>query len=78
MSSIMKGHKSLVTTLSHRKKNVQIVLALWYQKDAVKGLEQAIHFDDQSIIVDILNVINLKPWVLDLGFYFFCSVTQTF
>jgi hypothetical protein len=61
MSSIMKGHKSLVTTLSHRKKNVQIVLALWYQKDAVKGLEQAIHFDDQSIIVDILNVINLKP-----------------
>lgn len=61
MTSIMKGHKSLVTALSHRKKNVQIVLALWSAKDPVKALEQAIHFDDQSIIVDILNVINLKP-----------------
>lgn len=61
MTSIMKGHKSLVTALSHRKKNVQIVLALWCQKDAVKGIEQAVHFEDQSIIVDILNVINLKP-----------------
>ena len=61
MTSIMKGHKSLVTALSHRKKNVQIVLALWSSKDPVKALEQAIHFDDQSIIVDILNVINLKP-----------------
>lgn len=61
MTSIMRGHKSLVTALSHRKKNVQIVLALWSSKDPMKGLEQAIHFDDQSIIVDILNVINLKP-----------------
>lgn len=61
MTSIMRGHKSLVTALSHRKKNVQIVLALWSSKDPVKALEQAIHFDDQSIIVDILNVINLKP-----------------
>jgi len=68
MTSIMKGHKSLVTALSHRKKNVQIVLALWSAKDPVKALEQAIHFDDQSIIVDILNVINLKPaiWTLDV------------
>ena len=61
MTSIMRGHKSLVTALSHRKKNVQIVLALWSSKDPVKALEQAIHFDDQSIIVDVLNVINLKP-----------------
>jgi hypothetical protein len=61
MTSIMRGHKSLVTALSHRKKNVQIVLALWSSKDPVKALEQAIHFDDPSIIVDVLNVINLKP-----------------
>ena len=68
MTSMMRGHKSLVTVLSHRKKHVQIVLALWSAKHPVKALEQAIDFNDPSIIVDILNVINLKPsvWTLDI------------
>lgn len=61
MTSIMRGHKSLVTALSHRKKNIQIILALWTSKDSIKALEQAVQLDDQSVIVDILNVINLKP-----------------
>lgn len=63
MQAILRGHKSLVTALSHRRKNIQIVLATWSTKDARLGLEQAIHMDDQSVIVDILNVITLKPYV---------------
>lgn len=60
MTCIMRGHKSLVTALAHRKKKIQIVLALWSSKDSVKALEQAVQLDDQSVIVDILNIINLK------------------
>ena len=66
MQAIIRGHKSLVTALSHRRKNIQIVLATWSTKDARLGLEQAIHMDDQSVIVDILNVITLKPYVFVL------------
>lgn len=61
MVAMVRGHKSLVTALSHRRKNIQIVLAMWSTKDARCALEQAIHMDDQSVIVDILNVITLKP-----------------
>lgn len=63
MQAIIRGHKSLVTALSHRRKNIQIVLATWSTKDARLGLEQAINMGDQSVIVDILNVITLKPYV---------------
>lgn len=60
MLAIVRGHKSLVTALSHRRKNIQIVLAMWSTKDARSGLEQAITMDDQSVIVDILNVLTCK------------------
>jgi hypothetical protein len=63
MSAIIRGHKSLVTVLSHRRKNIHIILAMWSTKDARNALEQAIHMEDQSVIVDILNIITLKPYV---------------
>ncbi|CAG2180551.1 unnamed protein product, partial [Oppiella nova] len=68
MSAIMRGHKSIVTVLSHRRKNMCIILAMWSSKDSRNALEQAIHMEDQSVIVDILNVITLKPavWTLDM------------
>ncbi|KAI1285470.1 Katanin p80 WD40 repeat-containing subunit B1 [Halotydeus destructor] len=68
MQAIIRGHKSLVTALSHRKKNIQIVLAMWSTKDPRNALEQAFTMDDQSVIVDILNIITLKPsvWTLDM------------
>jgi len=61
MQAIMRGHKSLVTALSHRRKNIQIVLATWSSKEPRQGLEQAINMGDQSVLVDILNVITLRP-----------------
>lgn len=61
MSAIMRGHKSIVTVLSHRRKNIRIILAMWSSKDPRNALEQAIHMEDQSVLVDILNVITLKP-----------------
>ena len=65
MSQMFRGHKSLVTALSHRKKNIQIILAVWSKKDPMKALDQAIQLGDESVMVDILNILNLKPWVLD-------------
>lgn len=61
MTAIVRGHKSLITVLSHRRKNLHIILAMWSTKDSRAALEQAIHLEDQSVIVDILNVVSLKP-----------------
>ncbi|XP_015792145.1 katanin p80 WD40 repeat-containing subunit B1 isoform X1 [Tetranychus urticae] len=68
MQAIIRGHKSVLTALAHRRKNLQIILAMWSTKDARSALEQAINMEDQSVIVDILNVITLKPvsWTLDI------------
>lgn len=67
MQAILRGHKSVITALSHRRKNLQIVLAMWNTKDARNALEQAINMEDQSVMVDILNVITLKPLVSCFG-----------
>lgn len=61
MNEMMRGHRSLVTALAHRKKSIQIVLAVWSSKDPIKALDQAIQLEDHSVLVDLLNVINLKP-----------------
>jgi len=61
MQSILRGHKTVVTALSHRRKNLQIVLAMWNTKDPRSALEHSINIEDQSVIVDILNIITLKP-----------------
>lgn len=64
ISAIIRGHKSLITVLSHRKKNIHIILALWSSKDSRAALEQAIQLDDQAVIVDILNILTLKSYVI--------------
>ena len=61
IQAILRGHKSVVTALSHRKKNLQIVLAMWNTKDPRSALEHSINVEDQSVIVDILNIVTLKP-----------------
>ncbi|XP_074599251.1 katanin p80 isoform X2 [Brevipalpus obovatus] len=68
MQAILRGHKSVITALSHRRKNLQIIFALWTAKDPRNALEEALNIEDQAVIVDVLNVIILKPalWTLDL------------
>ncbi|XP_076333186.1 katanin p80 WD40 repeat-containing subunit B1-like isoform X3 [Tachypleus tridentatus] len=68
MSSIIRGHQSMMTVLQHRCKNLHIVFAQWSTKDAKTALDTAVSMNDTSVIVDILNVITLRPqlWSLDL------------
>lgn len=68
MSIIIGGHQSMMTAMTYRKKNLQIILAQWKTKGMKIALESAIHMNDSSILVDILNVVTLKPslWNLDM------------
>ncbi|XP_067119645.1 katanin p80 WD40 repeat-containing subunit B1-like isoform X2 [Centruroides vittatus] len=67
MSCIIRGHQPMIAVMSHRHKNLQIILAQWNIKDMKIALESAVQMNNQSIIVDILNVITLRPsvWNLD-------------
>ncbi|UXI19326.1 Homeobox protein araucan [Sarcoptes scabiei] len=69
INAIIKGHKATKTGLDYRRKQVQIVMAMWATKDSKTALEYAINLDEKSIIIDILNVMILKPtvWNLDVA-----------
>ncbi|KAG7277873.1 hypothetical protein CRUP_001325 [Coryphaenoides rupestris] len=65
-SQIRKGHDTMCVILTSRHKNLEAVRAVWGSGD--KSLDTAVSMNDRSIVVDILNIINLKPvlWKLDL------------
>ena len=67
-STIIKGHSNMMAVLSARSRNMAIVRQLWQTKDAKTAVEQAVDFNDPSLIVDLLSVIILRPsiWNLDL------------
>ena len=67
-SSILKGHSNMMAVLSARSRNINIVRQMWHSKDAKTAAEQAVAFNDQSVIVDLLSVIVLRSsiWTLDL------------
>jgi len=67
-SSIIKGHSNMMAVLSARSRNMAIVRQMWQTKDAKTAVEQAVDFNDPSLIVDLLSVIILRPsiWNLDL------------
>ncbi|XP_037553663.1 katanin p80 WD40 repeat-containing subunit B1 [Nematolebias whitei] len=54
--------------LSSRLKNLQMVRTVWAREDIKKALDSAVSINDLSIMVDVLNIINLQPslWKLDL------------
>lgn len=68
MSSIFRGHESMTTVLAHRRKNLQIILAVWSSKGVKAALESVIHMHDSAVLVDILNIVTLRPsvWNLDM------------
>lgn len=68
LATIGEQHKTLVAVLHNRLKNIRIVLAHWSSKDFKVALEAAINMNDQSTLVDILNVLVLRPqiWTLDM------------
>ncbi|XP_033896245.3 katanin p80 WD40 repeat-containing subunit B1-like isoform X1 [Acipenser ruthenus] len=68
LSQIRKGHDTMCVVLTSRHKNLDIVRAVWSSGDIKTSLDSAVTINDLSIIVDILNILNLKPslWKLDL------------
>lgn len=64
---IRKGHSTMCVMLTSRHKNLDTVRALWAGGDIKTSLDSATSMNDLSIVVDILNIINLKPslWKLD-------------
>ncbi|KAF0042678.1 hypothetical protein F2P81_004015 [Scophthalmus maximus] len=68
LSQIKKGHATMCVMLSSRRKNLETVRMAWAREDAKNALDIAVSMSDLSIVVDILNILNLQPslWKLDL------------
>uniref|UniRef100_UPI003AABA3DC katanin p80 WD40 repeat-containing subunit B1 isoform X2 n=1 Tax=Centroberyx gerrardi TaxID=166262 RepID=UPI003AABA3DC len=68
LSQIKKGHDTMCVMLSSRHKNLETVRAVWGSGDVKSSLDTAVSMSDLSIVVDILNIVNLKAslWKLDL------------
>ncbi|XP_039652108.1 katanin p80 WD40 repeat-containing subunit B1 [Perca fluviatilis] len=68
LSQLKKGHDTMCVMLRSRHKNLETVRAVWAREDIKSALDTAVSMNDLSIVVDILNIINLQPslWKLDL------------
>ncbi|KAK0159154.1 hypothetical protein PV328_010075 [Microctonus aethiopoides] len=68
INSIMRGHDSMMVVLTNRQRSLQIIYSLWHNKDIKSAIDSAVVMNDQSVIVDLLGVLNLKPtmWNLDM------------
>ncbi|XP_038069897.1 katanin p80 WD40 repeat-containing subunit B1-like [Patiria miniata] len=68
LDSLMKGHNSMCAVLTSRNKNLDVVRAIWTAGDIKTAVESAVNMRDQAIIVDLLNIMNIKKslWSLDL------------
>ncbi|KAM9460640.1 katanin p80 WD40 repeat-containing subunit B1 isoform 1-T2 [Clarias gariepinus] len=67
LGQIRKGHGTMCVMLTSRHKNLDTVRGFWAGGDVKISLDSAVSMNDLSIVVDILNIINLKPplWKLD-------------
>ena len=67
-SSILRGHSNMMTVLTARSRHITIIRQMWTGKDAKTAAEHAVSCNDESVIVDLLSVIVLRPsiWNLDL------------
>uniref|UniRef100_A0A3Q1CQU6 Katanin p80 subunit C-terminal domain-containing protein n=1 Tax=Amphiprion ocellaris TaxID=80972 RepID=A0A3Q1CQU6_AMPOC len=62
VTQIKKGHDTMCVMLSSRHKNLETVRAVWVREDVkVSALDAAVSINDLSIVVDVLNIINLQP-----------------
>ncbi|XP_062869163.1 katanin p80 WD40 repeat-containing subunit B1 [Trichomycterus rosablanca] len=67
LTQIKKGHDTMCVMLTSRQKNLDTVRSVWAASDIKTSLDSAVNVNDLSIVVDILNIVNLKPsvWKLD-------------
>nr|CAD7446953.1 unnamed protein product [Timema bartmani] len=68
LSSIMRGHESMMAVMSNRQRSLQIIYSLWHNKDLKAAVNSAVAMNDPSVVVDFLGIICLRPsvWNLDL------------
>ncbi|XP_057328062.1 katanin p80 WD40 repeat-containing subunit B1-like isoform X2 [Microplitis mediator] len=68
ISSVTRGHDSMMTILTNRQRALQIIYSLWHSKDVKSAIDSAVRMNDLSVIVDLLGALNLKPtiWNLDV------------
>uniref|UniRef100_A0A8C1HH98 Katanin p80 WD40 repeat-containing subunit B1 n=1 Tax=Cyprinus carpio carpio TaxID=630221 RepID=A0A8C1HH98_CYPCA len=68
LAQIRKGHDTMCVMLTSRYKNLDTVRSVWASGDVKTSLDSAVSMNDLSIVVDVLNILNLKPslWKLDL------------
>ncbi|KAG8562297.1 hypothetical protein GDO81_015636 [Engystomops pustulosus] len=65
---IRKGHETMCMVLTSRMRNLDTVRAVWSTGDIKTSMDSAVAVNDLSVVVDLLNIINLKGslWKLDL------------
>ncbi|KAG8437292.1 hypothetical protein GDO86_008120 [Hymenochirus boettgeri] len=68
VNQIRKGHDTMCTVLTSRMRNVNTVKTVWNSGDIKASMDSAVAINDLSVVVDLLNILNLKPslWKLDL------------
>ncbi|KAF2353451.1 Katanin p80 subunit C-terminal, partial [Trinorchestia longiramus] len=78
MCHIAKGHTPMLGALVGRARLLRSAYSLWISKDLRSALEHMLNAADQSALVDLLNVINLRPfiWNLDIVTSLLPSVSQ--
>ncbi|XP_049867902.1 katanin p80 WD40 repeat-containing subunit B1 isoform X2 [Pectinophora gossypiella] len=65
---MMRGHESMMAVLTARQRALQIFHSVRINKTLKSALESVIALEDNSVLVDILNVMAHKPslWNLDI------------
>eukprot|EP00045_Choanoeca_perplexa_P006363 m.54173 g.54173 ORF g.54173 m.54173 type:complete len:675 (-) comp13605_c0_seq5:985-3009(-) len=67
LASLQSGHASMITAMSTRLRNVQVLCKIWSRGEHKKALEQLVDNEDNAALVDVLGVMMSKPnmWSLD-------------
>ncbi|KAJ4922270.1 hypothetical protein JOQ06_021614 [Pogonophryne albipinna] len=60
LSQLKKGHDTMCVMLRSRHRNLETVRGVWARQDIKSALDAAVSMNDLSIVVDILNIINLQ------------------
>ena len=66
LSHIAKGHTAMLGALVGRARLLRSAYTLWQSKDLRSALEHTLNAADQSSLIDLLNVINLRPFIWNL------------
>ncbi|KAM9832265.1 katanin p80 WD40 repeat-containing subunit B1 [Neosynchiropus ocellatus] len=68
LTQMMQGSETMYLMMSSRRKKLEKVHSVWSKGELTNAVDAAVAMKDLSIVVDILNIINLQPslWKLDV------------